>query len=312
MTTTTNATMINNKKKCRFISSSLSSLMLILVILISTSIETCFANVSGGGEGMWMGLSSRNNNNKKGEDNKYDSSSKQRRSSSTIHPVALGLQRALSRPGILQHAAKSKLIATVASTSSATATPSSSNNNNSKLREREFYDHGVDEEARATRFAFIDHSEEASEIALTMKPHLKQISSPSELLSSSLEQASSSFMIKRRNQSSIATNAAKTTQMTYASSSSTNNEDTITPRGGSTATTTATAMRPLFFWESMVSGAVSRSIAQTVMHPANTMKTMMQSTVGPSRLTLKDLMKPQMFRRLSVGAGANFVLSLPQ
>ena len=284
--------------------------MLILVILISTSIETCFANVSGGGGGggIWMGLSRKNN--KKG-----DSSSNQRRSS-TIHPVALGLQRALSRPGILQHAAKSKSksIATVASTATA-----SSSNNNSKLREREFYDHGVDEEARATRFAFIDHSEEASEIALTMKPHLKHISSPSESLSSSLEQASSSsFMIKRRSQSSsIATNA-KTTQMTSAtSSSSTNNEDenTTTPRGGSTAAATtaaATAMRPLYFWESMVSGAVSRSIAQTVMHPANTMKTMMQSTVGPSRLTLRDLIKPQMFRRLSVGAGANFILSLPQ
>ncbi|OEU09974.1 mitochondrial carrier [Fragilariopsis cylindrus CCMP1102] len=152
-----------------------------------------------------------------------------------------------------------------------------------------------------------------------MKPHLKHISSPSESLSSSLEQASSSssFMRKRRSQSSsIATNA-KTTQMTSATSSSTNNEDenTTTPRGGSTAaaatTTAATAMRPLYFWESMVSGAVSRSIAQTVMHPANTMKTMMQSTVGPSRLTLRDLIKPQMFRRLSVGAGANFILSLP-
>ena len=260
-----------------------------------------------------MGLS--RNNNKKG-----DSSSKQRRSS-TIHPVALGLQRALSRPGILQHAAKSKSksIATVASTATASSSNNNNDNSNSKLREREFYDHGVDEEARATRFAFIDHSEEASEIALTMKPHLKHISSPSESLSSSLEQASSSsFMIKRRSQSSsIATNA-KTTQMTSAtSSSSTNNEDenTTTPRGGSTAAATtaaATAMRPLYFWESMVSGAVSRSIAQTVMHPANTMKTMMQSTVGPSRLTLRDLIKPQMFRRLSVGAGANFILSLPQ
>jgi hypothetical protein len=296
---TTNATMINNNKKCHFISSS--SLMLILVILISTSIESCFANVSGGG-GIWMGLS---RNNKKGED-KYDSSKRR----STIHPVALGLQRALSRPGILQHAAKSKSksIATVSSTATASSN-NNINNINSKLREREFYDHGVDEEARATRFAFIDHSEEASEIALTMKPHLKHISSPSESLSSSLEQASSSSVIKRRSQS-IATNA-KTTQMTYASSS-TNNENTTTPRGGSAAATTTTAMRPLFFWESMVSGAVSRSIAQTVMHPANTMKTMMQSSMGPSKLTLKDLIKPQMFRRLSVGAGANFILSLPQ
>jgi hypothetical protein len=291
--TTTNVTMINNKKKCRFIS---PSLMLILVILISTSIESCFANVSGGreGGGICMGLS--RNNNKKGD--KYDNKR------NSINPVALGLRRAFSRPGILQHTkSKSKSIATVASTTKA------SSNNNDKLREREFYDHGVDEEARATGFAFIDHSEEASEIALTMKPHLKHISSSSESLSSSLEQASSS-VIKRRSQS-ITTNAKSTTQMAYASSS-TNNENTTTPRGGSAATATATAMRPLYFWESMVSGAVSRSIAQTVMHPANTMKTMMQSSMGPSKLTLKDLIKPQMFRRLSVGAGANFVLSLPQ
>mmetsp|Transcript_8800 Transcript_8800/g.21488 ORF Transcript_8800/g.21488 Transcript_8800/m.21488 type:complete len:441 (+) Transcript_8800:221-1543(+) len=77
-----------------------------------------------------------------------------------------------------------------------------------------------------------------------------------------------------------------------------------------TASVAATA-RPLVFWESMVSGAVSRSIAQTVMHPANTMKTMMQSSLGPTKPRLKDLLKPQMFHRLTCGAGANFVLSLP-
>jgi len=77
-----------------------------------------------------------------------------------------------------------------------------------------------------------------------------------------------------------------------------------------TASITA-APRSLLFWESMVSGAVSRSIAQTVMHPANTMKTIMQSSRGPAKTKLLDLVKPQMFRRLSCGAGANFVLSLP-
>ena len=71
------------------------------------------------------------------------------------------------------------------------------------------------------------------------------------------------------------------------------------------------ATRPLMFWENMVSGAVSRSIAQTVMHPANTMKTIMQSSLGPNKPRLVDLMKPTMFRRLTCGAGANFVLSLP-
>eukprot|EP00592_Proboscia_alata_P018440 CAMPEP_0194419886 /NCGR_PEP_ID=MMETSP0176-20130528/19099_1 /TAXON_ID=216777 /ORGANISM="Proboscia alata, Strain PI-D3" /LENGTH=173 /DNA_ID=CAMNT_0039227131 /DNA_START=154 /DNA_END=672 /DNA_ORIENTATION=+ len=33
----------------------------------------------------------------------------------------------------------------------------------------------------------------------------------------------------------------------------------------------------LAFWENMICGAVSRSIAQTLMHPANTMKTILQS-----------------------------------
>lgn len=77
------------------------------------------------------------------------------------------------------------------------------------------------------------------------------------------------------------------------------------------AAAVAATARPLMFWESMVSGAVSRSIAQTVMHPANTMKTIMQSSLGPSKPKLVDLMKPSMFRRLTCGAGANFVLSLP-
>lgn len=72
-----------------------------------------------------------------------------------------------------------------------------------------------------------------------------------------------------------------------------------------------TAARPLLFWESMVSGAVSRSIAQTAMHPANTMKTMMQSSRGGNEISLAQLMKPSMFKTFSRGAGANFVLSVP-
>lgn len=73
----------------------------------------------------------------------------------------------------------------------------------------------------------------------------------------------------------------------------------------------AIAVRPLLFWENMVSGAISRSIAQTAMHPANTMKTIMQSSRGPEKMTLGQLMKPSMFKTLSRGAGANFVLSVP-
>ena len=71
------------------------------------------------------------------------------------------------------------------------------------------------------------------------------------------------------------------------------------------------AVRPLLFWENMVSGAVSRSVAQTVMHPANTMKTILQSSRGADRPTLRQLMKPENFKTLTRGAGANFILSVP-
>jgi hypothetical protein len=77
-------------------------------------------------------------------------------------------------------------------------------------------------------------------------------------------------------------------------------------RGGTVA---ILATRPLFFWESMVSGAISRSVAQTLMHPANTMKTILQrSRTGP---TFQELLQPKMFKTLTRGAGANFILSVP-
>lgn len=85
-------------------------------------------------------------------------------------------------------------------------------------------------------------------------------------------------------------------------------------RGGSSSTAIATnaaavaAHRPLYFWENMLSGAVSRSVAQTIMHPANCMKTMLQNS---NDMAFRDLCQPEMFRRLTVGAGANFVLSIP-
>jgi hypothetical protein len=40
-------------------------------------------------------------------------------------------------------------------------------------------------------------------------------------------------------------------------------------RGGA-STAALLQPRPLMFWENMVAGAISRSIAQTIMHPANT------------------------------------------
>ena len=70
-------------------------------------------------------------------------------------------------------------------------------------------------------------------------------------------------------------------------------------------------VRPLVFWENMVCGAVSRTLAQTVMHPANTMKTILQSSRAADRPTLGQLMRPDQFRMLTRGAGANFLLSIP-
>lgn len=81
-------------------------------------------------------------------------------------------------------------------------------------------------------------------------------------------------------------------------------------RGGAASILAATA-RPLVFWENMVCGAVSRSIAQTVMHPANTMKTILQSSRGADRPTFKSLAQPAQFKTLTRGAGANFILSVP-
>lgn len=68
------------------------------------------------------------------------------------------------------------------------------------------------------------------------------------------------------------------------------------------------ALRPLAFWENMVAGAISRSIAQTVMHPANTLKTMLQTNPTASAI---ELLRLKHFRRLTRGAGANFLLSVP-
>lgn len=69
--------------------------------------------------------------------------------------------------------------------------------------------------------------------------------------------------------------------------------------------------RPLSFLENMICGAVSRSVAQTAMHPANTMKTILQSSQGVNRPTFFQLMHPTNFRMLTRGAGANFILSVP-
>ncbi|GMH84871.1 hypothetical protein TrVE_jg10171 [Triparma verrucosa] len=70
--------------------------------------------------------------------------------------------------------------------------------------------------------------------------------------------------------------------------------------------------RPLVFFEAMICGAVSRSTAQTIMHPANTMKTILQSQ-GKVKggYTFGQLIRPSNFKMLTRGAGAQFLLSVP-
>lgn len=70
--------------------------------------------------------------------------------------------------------------------------------------------------------------------------------------------------------------------------------------------------RRLHFWEAMVCGAISRSTAQTIMHPANTMKTILQSSRnGNPNLTVLSFTKWKYAKRLTRGAGAQLILSLP-
>lgn len=69
-------------------------------------------------------------------------------------------------------------------------------------------------------------------------------------------------------------------------------------RGGAAAVS-------LSFSEAMLAGAVSRSIAQTCMQPANVVKTLLQGRGTSSQLSNLS------FKLLTRGAGAQFVMSLP-
>jgi len=62
----------------------------------------------------------------------------------------------------------------------------------------------------------------------------------------------------------------------------------------------------LTYYQTMVAGAVSRTCAQTIMHPANTYKTLLQLRGSTSR-TLPRLTMERLLR----GADAQFVMSLP-
>jgi hypothetical protein len=72
------------------------------------------------------------------------------------------------------------------------------------------------------------------------------------------------------------------------------------------------ATQALSFYENMICGAVSRSIAQVATHPANTMKTLLQSNRGSADpITIKMLAKPENMKMLTRGAGAQFIMSIP-
>lgn len=94
------------------------------------------------------------------------------------------------------------------------------------------------------------------------------------------------------------------------SNNNNNNIADIVHRGGAAAHPD----RRLHFWEAMLCGAISRSAAQTIMHPANTMKTILQSSrsiPGKAPLTVRSFTQWEHARHLSRGAGAQLILSIP-
>lgn len=86
-----------------------------------------------------------------------------------------------------------------------------------------------------------------------------------------------------------------------------NKNDSSLGRGGA-----AEVVVRLQFWENMICGAVSRSCAQTVMHPANTMKTLLQSNRdGSGATTIRELIQKGNLKLLTRGAGAQLLMSMP-
>lgn len=82
------------------------------------------------------------------------------------------------------------------------------------------------------------------------------------------------------------------------------------------STKLAPAKGKLSFSQSMIAGAISRTIAQTVMHPANTYKTLLQlrhrgAASGLLTAGSKSLTSGITIDRLFRGADAQFIMSLP-
>lgn len=105
----------------------------------------------------------------------------------------------------------------------------------------------------------------------------------------------------------------------------TSSTHTISRGGGNSAATATSINTPsspttttLNFYENMICGAISRSVAQIATHPANTMKTLLQSNRSSSltasstnKLTLSSLAKLSNVKMLTRGAGAQLILSIP-
>ena len=116
---------------------------------------------------------------------------------------------------------------------------------------------------------------------------------------------SSSLKSDQQKQRQSKLNFRKRTQLPLSQSISTPSSSTATAIAGSASKAKG---RPLLVWENMVCGAISRSVAQTIMHPANTMKTMLQQSNAPP---LTSFLTPDKLPVLFRGAGANFILSVP-
>mmetsp|Transcript_9481 Transcript_9481/g.8483 ORF Transcript_9481/g.8483 Transcript_9481/m.8483 type:complete len:427 (+) Transcript_9481:7-1287(+) len=101
------------------------------------------------------------------------------------------------------------------------------------------------------------------------------------------------------------------------------NIDLIANRAVATAskllgsTTVTTANEQMSYFQTMFAGAISRTIAQTVMHPANTYKTLLQlkktKTISGKGIASKSnsALRSLTLDRLLRGADAQFLLSLP-
>ena len=83
--------------------------------------------------------------------------------------------------------------------------------------------------------------------------------------------------------------------------------DNATVLAAATTLSATQSTNDLTYLQTMVAGAVSRSMAQVLMHPANTYKTMLQLKGA----TAANIVKKLTWERLLRGADAQFLLSLP-